>query len=131
MTKYICRECNIPCILEVGCDDIEPESCPFDATPEWEELDLIPEYPVLGNSSFSHVTRAKTEFDVERSISAHRTSNGEIKFRITARLEGHDTTSLLYILPADDARNLGHMLLYDEDATFNGLIERSQAGGSK
>ena len=84
-----------------------------------------------GNSSFSHRIRAKTEFDVERSINAHRTSNGDVHFRITAGLEGHDITSLFYTLPANEARKLGRMLLYDEDATFNGLIERSQIGGNK
>ena len=131
MTKYICRGCEIPCILDLGCDDVEPESCPLGDIPEWEILDPALERSTCGNSSFSHKINAKTEFDVERSISAHRASSGEIKFRITARLEGHDTTSLLYILPADDARNLGRMLLYDEDTTLNGLIERSQAGGSK
>ena len=44
MTKYICRECGAPCILDIGCDDIEPESCPFDVTPEWEELDSALEH---------------------------------------------------------------------------------------
>ena len=84
-----------------------------------------------GNSSFSHATRAKTEFEVERCIKVHRISSGEIKFRIITELEGYDTTSLSYTLPTDEAKKLGRMLLYDEDTTFNGLIERSQIGGNR
>ena len=38
MTKYICNECEGPCILKIEEDDDAPSQCPYnrEAYPEWE-----------------------------------------------------------------------------------------------
>ena len=76
-------------------------------------------------AAFKHRTPAKTEFEITRSIIAHRAPNGDVELRITAKSEGHDPVSLAYMLSAGDAEKLGRVLLCIDDTNFDGLVERA------